>query len=99
MTDTISPEMFTNTEDGVCDQNEIFYKEYGSRVEDWECDEDMDEDDFATIHFGESENFDPETENDWVRIRYNMWYTCGVYLGYQEDDVESFCDWYNEEYS
>ncbi len=99
MTDTISPEMFTNTEDGVCDQNEIFYKEYGNRVEDWECDEDMDEDDFATIHFGESENFDPETENDWVRIRYNMWYTCGVYLGYYEDDVESFCDWYNEEYS
>ncbi len=92
---TLSPENFTNLVGGVLDQTETFYKEYENRVEDWECDEDMDVEDFAEIHFSEYENFVPEDETDWVRVRYNMWYTCGVFLGHYEDDIESFCEWYN----
>ena len=91
---TISPEQFTNVDSAVLDQNDIFYKEYENRVEDWECDEEMDEYDFALIHFDEARDW--ENDNlDWVSVRYNMWYTCGVYLGEFDDDIESFCEWYN----
>ena len=95
----LTPDKFTNVDDAICDQNDIFYKEYANRVEDWEMDEDVSEDDFATILWEGVADWNPEDDIDWVSIRYQMWYTCGVYLDKFADDLEDFCEWYNTTYA
>ena len=96
----LTPDKFTNVDDAIYDQNDIFYKEYANRVEDWEMDEDVSEDDFAAILWCGHEDFDTEYDLDWNVIRYQMWYTCGVYLDkFADNDLEDFCEWYNTTYA
>ena len=90
----LSPNFFTNTESDGRDMEEVFMDEYNNRVDHWECEEDMDVLDFADMHFDEWKDWDWE-DNSWERLRYCMWYCCGVFLGEYDDNPTSFCEWYN----
>ena len=74
----ITPEFFTDVVDDERDMNEVFMKEYNNRVEDWECDEDMQAEDFAEIHMEEWRDWDWENTS-WLSLRSRMWYCCGVW--------------------
>ena len=66
----ITPQFFTSTEDDGRDMCEVFMKEYNNRVDDWDCDEEMDAEDFAHIHLEEWREWDWD-DTSWYRCRVN----------------------------